>query len=260
MRGIASLAQEHELSLGKPVDQDGHQLACQVRGGLMPAVLCLIQRLRTIPSDQHGQGPSPPDKGEGDRDRQDNPAVPPAEDHVLTSRPDGIMMTALAVDARAAMLGGGVVPRDQHGLLRREPRDNGHGQDFPQGPQRSRRPREDAVVGTGMSGDHAAQGAQDPGDGSTSHRQDGSHCQEDHAAERWCCEGDGKTHENRTRGRWKREHNGLLSDSFTFVRNKRRQESASLAGVSAMPQFASKNGRSRAKVLFFLCPKADRLR
>jgi hypothetical protein len=62
------------------------------------------------------------------------------------SRPDGVMVTAFAVDTLVTMLGGGVVHRNQHGFFRRDHRKDGMGQDFPQRPQRPRGAGQDAVV------------------------------------------------------------------------------------------------------------------
>jgi hypothetical protein len=146
------------------------------------------------------------------------------------------------------MLGRGIVHGHQHRLIQRELRQDGLCQDFTQRPQRPRRPREDPMVGTGMSRGHALQGPQHAGDRPAASGQDGSHGQRQYAPKRGGGEGHGKTHQKSTGGRWKRQHNGLLSDSFTFVSNKRRQESAYPVNVSTRPQAASKNGRSRAKV------------
>jgi len=59
------------------------------------------------------------------------------------------------------------------------------------------------MIGAGMSGDHAAQGPQNGGDGSLTQGDKGSHHQENHSAERGLGERDGKTHQKRPGGRWK---------------------------------------------------------
>jgi len=62
MRGIAPIAQKHESSLGKPVDQHRHQLSGQLGWGFVPARFGNIQLLGAIQGGQHWQCPPPRSK------------------------------------------------------------------------------------------------------------------------------------------------------------------------------------------------------
>lgn len=69
---------------------------------------------------------------------------------------------------------------DEHGLLRRNPRQYGVDWNFPQGPRRPGSAGPDAVISADMSGDHATQGPHHGGDGWLTQGDSGSRQQENH--------------------------------------------------------------------------------
>ena len=101
-----------------------------------------------------------------------------------------------------------------------------------QRPQRPVRPGEDTMVGADVPANHRSHDAIDRGNGVLALHQDGPDHQGQNSLESRLGICYRKTHEKRLRRRWKRIHNGLLSDSITLYRNKNRQESIFCANNS----------------------------
>ena len=98
MRGIAAIAQKHELTLWKPVNQHRHQLPSQVQGRLMTLPFSEVEFLRSIQRGQHRQSPTAAGKGKVHHDRQHDPTMAPAKHHMLMGGPNRVMMTAFTVN------------------------------------------------------------------------------------------------------------------------------------------------------------------
>jgi len=142
------------------------------------------------------------------------------------------MMAALAVNTLTAMLGGGVVHRDQNRFVGWDLTQDRSRQNLAQRPQRPNGARENPVVGAGMPFDQASHRPEYPSDGSASHCKNTSNCQWKNSLERWLGECYRKTHEKRLCCRWNSKHNRLLSDNITFYSNRNRQESIYSISVS----------------------------
>ena len=220
MRGITTVAQKHESSHGKPVNQHCHQLSSQLRWGLVPTSFGQVQLLRAVQGRQHRQSPSPTSEGELYRDSQHHPTMPPAEDHMTMSGIYSIVMTALAIDMLTSVLSRRVVHRYQHRLISRDIMQNRTSQDFAERPQRPGCAGEDPMIGTWMTGDQASHCPEYRGDGSSPHCDDGSDGQRKNSLESSLGKCYRKTHEKRLGFRWNRKHNGLLSDVITVLSNK----------------------------------------
>jgi len=231
MRGVTSITQKHEFTLRKPVNQHRHQLTGQMRGCFMPVFFGVVKLLRTVQCHQYRQSPTPRGKRELYGDSQYDPAVAPAKDHVLMGRTHRVMMAALAVNTLTAMLGGGVVHRDQNRFVGWDLTQDRSRQNLAQRPQRPNGARENPVVGAGMPFDQASHRPEYPSDGSSAHCQDSPDCQWKNSLESWLSKCYRKLEEKLFCCRWNSKHNRLLSELIIFNNNKHRQESISCANV-----------------------------
>ena len=246
VRGVAAVAQENELPGRKPADQDGHQLAGQLRWRLVPAALGRVEGFRPVQRCQDRQGPAAPRERKPDRHGQDDPPVPPPPHGQPACGADRVVVTPFAVDLFAAMLGRGIIDDEQDRLGGIEPPQDGLGQDSAERPKGPGGAAEDAMIGTEVAVREGAGAAQHGGDGSAAPGEDGPDGEHQHPPERRLGEGDGKTHQERLRCRWKRKHHGLLSDSLTSYISQNRQESVSCAKDSLSPGSPQKRQKSNS--------------
>ena len=164
MAAIATITGQGETPVREPVQEHGDQLAEQLRGGLVPALMLLIPLPAAIQRHQHRQGPGTVGEREADQDCQDDPLVAPAIGGVAVGGADGVAMAPLAVDLGAAMLIDGVIAGQRNGACGDEATQDQIGQAVSHGPQRPAAPREDAVIAGGMAGSETADGAEQIGD------------------------------------------------------------------------------------------------
>lgn len=233
VRGIAAVAQKHELSFGKPVNQRCHQLKGQIGCSFVPSAFGLVEFLGVVQRCQHRQGPAARSEGELHRKSQHDPAVSPSPDHVAVAGANGVVMASFDVDFFAAVLGRGVVHRNQHGLVGRNVAQDGGDKNLSQRPQRPDRVRKDTVVSAGMATDHAAHRPQHSGDCPPPHCEDGPDAQGDNPLESWACKCYRKLHEKRLRRRWKRKHTLTPFRFADFGHQQDRQESVFCASDSS---------------------------
>jgi len=135
VRGIAAVAQQDELSCGKPADERCDPSLGQVDEGAVAAAILLVQFLRFVQGRQHKQGPETVGEGESDVDGQHDPLVAPLSDDVAVGGADGVVVAAFAIDLFALVQGGGVVDAEDHGLIVGDPFEDDGRQHTPQDPR-----------------------------------------------------------------------------------------------------------------------------
>ena len=95
MRRLPSISQEHELFVGKPVQQRRHQPLGQLDRGFVPASFLLVDLLRTVQRREYRQRPGSAAKGKSDDDGQRGPTMSPTGRRVGIGGPDRVVMAPL---------------------------------------------------------------------------------------------------------------------------------------------------------------------
>ncbi len=250
--GVASVPQEDELLVGKPVQERSQQAAGQVDRRLVAAALLLVQFARTIQGNQHGQGPRSPCERKRNQDRQNHPLVSPTPDRVAVGAAHAVVVTPLPIDPLPLGLGHGIVAGDENPSSRSmffRHGDDRRGEHLAQRPQQPRSPAEHAVVTRHVSGYPVAHRPEDRRHATPAAQQDRSNQQRHNAVERRLGKCYTKTHHQRLRHGRQRQHSRLLSGQRVNQHNQEGvflREFGSQAKVNSPSKRHPKTGKSRA--------------